>query len=70
MEKLSTKFADQGYANPVAELRNLRQTNSLQEYINAFDRLYLRANIREEHSLSSFLNELSNELQILVRMFK
>lgn len=70
MEKLSTKFADQGYDNPVAELRNLRQTNSLQEYINAFDRLYLRANIREENSLSSFLNELSNELQILVRMFK
>lgn len=38
---LNAKFASQGYVDPIAKLINQRQTDSLQEHMNAFDRLFL-----------------------------
>lgn len=52
---LSARFRKQVYDDPIAELRNLRQTDSLQDYMDAFDRIYPKAGITEAHSLTFFL---------------
>lgn len=40
--------------DPLADLRNLGQVNSLQQYLNEFDELYPRARIRKDQALSFF----------------
>ncbi|XP_042027275.1 uncharacterized protein LOC121774473 [Salvia splendens] len=67
---LGARFGAQAYKDPLADLRNLRQSGSLQEYMEAFDELYPRTGIREDQALSFFLSGLVDELQMPVRMFK
>lgn len=67
---LGARFGAQAYADPLADLRNLRQSGSLQDYMEAFDELYPRTGIREDQALSFFLSGLIDELQMPVRMFK
>ena len=67
---LEARFGNHAFDDPLAELRNLKQIDSLQEYLNAFDELYPKAGITEEQSLSFFLSGLNDELQMPIRMFK
>nr|CAN62821.1 hypothetical protein VITISV_013041 [Vitis vinifera] len=57
-------FGQHVFDDPIADLRNLRQTGSLQSYMDEFDELYPRADIKESHALSFFLSGLIDELQM------
>ena len=70
MKSLGARFGSHAFDDPLAELRNLKQTDSLQDYLNAFDELYPKAGITEKQSLSFFLSRLNDELQMPIRMFK
>lgn len=48
------KFVAHAYDNPLSDLRNLKQVDTRQEYLDVFDELYPRAGIREDHALSFF----------------
>ncbi|RVW71683.1 Transposon Ty3-I Gag-Pol polyprotein [Vitis vinifera] len=67
---LNARFGQHVFYDPIADLRNLRQIGSLQSYMDEFDELYPRADIKESHALSFFLSGLIDELQMPVRMFK
>ncbi|KAF2301132.1 hypothetical protein GH714_020360 [Hevea brasiliensis] len=67
---LRARFGKQGYDDPLAELKNLKQTHGLEEYLDTFDALYPKAGVREDQALSFFLSGLIDELQMPVKMFK
>lgn len=50
----SAKFRSQVYDDPITALRNLKQRDSLQEYMNAFDSIHPKTSINLEQSLSFF----------------
>lgn len=49
-------LASMFYNDPLANLRNLRQVGSLQQYLDEFDELYPKARIKEDQTLSFFLS--------------
>ena len=51
------------------EIKRLRQTGPLQNYVRAFEMLLDRAHLGEEQALNCFLARLEYELEIMVRMF-
>ncbi|XP_042065679.1 uncharacterized protein LOC121809207 [Salvia splendens] len=67
---LAARFGAHAYEDPLADLRNLKQKGTLQDYMDIFDELYPRAGIREDQALSFFLSGLIDELQMPVRMFR
>ncbi|GJY23222.1 gypsy/ty3 retroelement polyprotein [Tanacetum coccineum] len=64
------KRFDVAYDDPLGEIKNLKQTNTMQEYIDAFDRLLCRINLEADQCISFFLASLSTETELVVRMFK
>ncbi|KAF2285159.1 hypothetical protein GH714_038895 [Hevea brasiliensis] len=63
---LNARFGSHAYADPLSELRNLKQTGTLQDYFDEFDELYLKVDVTKEQALSFFLSRLVDELQMLV----
>ncbi|XP_071716761.1 uncharacterized protein [Rutidosis leptorrhynchoides] len=56
--------------DPLAELKNLRQTGTLQEYYDEFERLLNKVKISNKHAISLFLAGLQKEIELQVRIFK
>ena len=54
---------------PMADLKSLTQTGSLQEYMKEFDILSNKVTLTEEYSLSCFLSGLKDKIHIPLRMF-
>lgn len=67
---LAARFGAQAFEDPLSDIRNLKQTGTLHDYMDVFDELYPRAGIREDQALSFFLSGLIDELQMPVRMFR
>ncbi|KAF2292068.1 hypothetical protein GH714_006985 [Hevea brasiliensis] len=67
---LRARFGAQIFNDPLVDLKNLKQSGLLQEYLDAFDLLYSKAGIKEDQALSFFLSRPVDELQIPARMFK
>ena len=67
---LSARFGQHAYDDPLADFQNLWQIRSLQSYMEEFDELYPREEVKESQALSFFLSGLVDELQMLVRIFK
>ncbi|KAF2290895.1 hypothetical protein GH714_016290 [Hevea brasiliensis] len=63
--KFEGKIWKQGYDDPLAELKNLKQTHGLQEYLDTFDALYPKAGVREDQALSFFLSGLIDGFRCL-----
>ena len=59
---LAARFGAHAYEDLLADLRNLKQKGTLQDYMDTFDELYPRAGIREDQALSFFLSGLIDEL--------
>lgn len=57
------------YDDPMTDLKNLRQNNSVQEYQDAFDAIVNRLDLGPSYALSCFLAGLDDEIQLNVRMF-
>nr|GEY45749.1 zinc finger, CCHC-type [Tanacetum cinerariifolium] len=64
------KRFDAAYDDPLGKIKKLQQTNSVQEYIDAFDRLLCKINLEEDQCISFFLAGLNSEMELVVRMFK
>lgn len=67
---LRARFGNYAYDDPLADMKNLRQVDSLQHYLDCFDELFTRTGICEDQAFSFFLMGLIDELQMPVRMFK
>ncbi|KAF2294586.1 hypothetical protein GH714_012798 [Hevea brasiliensis] len=61
---ITARFGSNAFEDPLADLRNLKQVSSLQDYLDAFDEIYPKAGIREDQALSFFLSGLVDELQM------
>ena len=68
-EAIRSRFGILAYHDPMAEMKKLKQTGTLQEYLMAFDALMDKAQLSEEQALSCFLAGLKHELEMVVRMF-
>ncbi|XP_071725748.1 uncharacterized protein [Rutidosis leptorrhynchoides] len=55
--------------DPMAEIKNLRHTNSLQTYNDEFEVLLNKVDITEKQSISWYLAGLQKEIEMPVRMF-
>ncbi|KAF2311234.1 hypothetical protein GH714_021109 [Hevea brasiliensis] len=51
---ITARFGSNAFEDPLADLRNLKQVSSLQDYLDAFDEIYPKAGIREDQALSFF----------------
>lgn len=64
---MNARFNQQAYDDPMADLANLTQLGTLQEYIKQFDSLLNRVQISTAYSISLFLRGLKGEIQHVVR---
>ena len=53
----------------MADIKKLRQTESLQEYLMVVDSLMDKAQLSEDQAVSCFLRGLKHEMEMVVRMF-
>ncbi|XP_020105551.1 uncharacterized protein LOC109722075 [Ananas comosus] len=67
---LNTRFGADLFDDPMAELKNLKQTGTVMEYQDKFDTLLNRVELSEEYAVSCFLSGLKEEIQIPIRMFQ
>ena len=58
-----------GVLDEVGELKELKQTGPLRDYLNAFDLLLVKVQISKRQALSCFLAGLKHELEMMVSMF-
>lgn len=68
VEDITARFGEL-YDDPMADLKALVQTSSVQEYHDKFDALASRLNLSEEYLLSCYVGGLEDEIQLSVRMF-
>jgi hypothetical protein len=58
------------YDDPLSEIKKLKQTGNVQDYIDAFDKLMCRIELEDEQCMSFFMAGLSSEIELSVRMFR
>ena len=63
------RFGSLTYKDPMAELKKLKLTSTLQNYLKAFDLLLDKAQLSESQALSCFLARLRHGIEMMVRMF-
>ena len=54
-EAMKLRFSLLAYDDPMAEMKKLKQTGTLQQYLIVFDSLLDKAQLSEEQALSCFL---------------
>nr|GEW22349.1 reverse transcriptase [Tanacetum cinerariifolium] len=58
------------FEDPVVELKNLKQTTTLQVYQDSFEDLLNKVDLNEPHAVSLFIGGLKEEITYSVRMFR
>ncbi|GJV63482.1 putative mitochondrial protein [Tanacetum coccineum] len=58
------------YDDPFGEIKKLRLIGSVQDYVDAFDKLLCRIELPMEQTMSFFMARLQHEIELVVRMFK
>ncbi|PWA89970.1 hypothetical protein CTI12_AA060100 [Artemisia annua] len=58
------------YDDPMSEIKKLKQTGNVQDYIDAFDKFMCRIELIDEQCMSFFMAGLSSEIELSVRMFR
>ncbi|GJZ56612.1 hypothetical protein Tco_0611805 [Tanacetum coccineum] len=56
--------------DPVADLKNLRQTSTIKVYQDQFDVLLSKLDITESHVIIMFLRGINTDIAMMVRLFK
>nr|GEX01561.1 retrotransposable element Tf2 [Tanacetum cinerariifolium] len=56
--------------DPMADLKNLKQTSTIKVYQDEFDGLFSKVDITESQAVSMFLGGINNDIAMMVRMFK
>ncbi|KAG8386656.1 hypothetical protein BUALT_Bualt03G0171300 [Buddleja alternifolia] len=70
VKALNDRFGALLYEDPMLELVNLKQTGSIQDYLDRFDELMNCVDLFEPYAISCFLGGLKSEVSIHVRMFR
>ncbi|XP_071718914.1 uncharacterized protein [Rutidosis leptorrhynchoides] len=68
--KANLKRFGSSVEDPMAELKNLKQTGSVQLYQDALEELLNKVEISEKQAISMFLAGLQKEIELPVRMFR
>lgn len=68
IEAITIRFGEI-YDDPMANLKALKQSGSVQDYHDTFDALTSRLNLPEEYLLSCYLGGLEDEIQLTMRVF-
>lgn len=63
VQDITSRFGEI-YDDPMADLKALKQTGTIQEYHDAFDNLASRLNLSQEYLLSCYLGGLDEETQL------
>ena len=66
VQALRKRFGPLAYEDPMAEVKKLKQTGSLEEYLKAFDMLMDKAQLNESQAVSYFLAGLRHEMEMMV----
>ncbi|KAK0588913.1 hypothetical protein LWI29_007029 [Acer saccharum] len=69
VKALNIRFGDNVFEDPMADLMNLKQLGTLQDYMDKFDVALSRVSLTKEYAISCFISGLRVELQGLVRIF-
>ncbi|TXG72195.1 hypothetical protein EZV62_000774 [Acer yangbiense] len=69
VKALNIRFGVNVFEDPMADLMNLKQLGTLQDYMDKFDLALSRVSLTEEYTISCFISGLRVELQGLVRIF-
>ena len=69
IRELSARFGDYLYDDTMGELKGLKQTGTMLEYQEQFEKLLNRVDLPEDYATSCFLSGLKPEIQLIVRMF-
>nr|GEV12055.1 putative mitochondrial protein [Tanacetum cinerariifolium] len=56
--------------DPMTDLKNLRQTNTIKVYQDQFDALLSKVDITKSQAISMFLGGMNTDIAMMVRMFK
>ncbi|KAK9672380.1 hypothetical protein RND81_12G097000 [Saponaria officinalis] len=64
------RFGNNPFDDPIAEIMNLRQKGTMEQYQEQFDGLLNRTDLSEKQALSCFLKGLDVDIQNIVRMHK
>lgn len=64
------RFGNNSFDDPMAEIMNLRQKGTVEQYQEQFDGLLNRTDLSEKQALSCFLKGLDTDIQNTVRMHK
>ena len=67
-ERQVKKRFDSVFDDPMIELKNLRQTGSVQVYQESFELLLNKVELSEKHAISLYLGGLRDEIAMLIRM--
>ncbi|XP_012839901.1 PREDICTED: uncharacterized protein LOC105960281 [Erythranthe guttata] len=67
---LNSRFGTLFFKDPMSELMNLKQTGSLQGYLDRFDELMNCVDLSEPYAVSCFLGGLKPEISLHIKMFK
>lgn len=68
--QLNIRFGSDLHHDPIAKLRNPRQTCSVHGYLIKFEELLNRVDLTEDYILSFFLSGLKEEMQDTIRLLK
>lgn len=69
MRCLYATFGSELFDDPMGDLNDLKQVNSVQDYVDLFDELLTRVELNEEYVVSCFLRGLKPEIWLPVKMF-
>ncbi|KAL0331637.1 UNVERIFIED_CONTAM: hypothetical protein Sangu_1709200 [Sesamum angustifolium] len=67
---LNDQFRTFLYEDPISELKKLKQTRMIPEYMDRFDEPINYLELTETYGISCFLGGLKDEITLQVRMFK
>lgn len=66
----STRFDTSQYEDPMSELMYLRQTGSIQEYLDRFDELMNCLELTDQYAISCLLGGMNPEIAMRIKMFQ
>ncbi|KAH7692048.1 Retrotransposon gag domain-containing protein [Dioscorea alata] len=68
--QLDTRFGSELHYDPMAELKDLRQTGSVHNYLIKFEELLNKIDLSDDHILSFFMCGLKEEIKDTIRLFR
>lgn len=69
MLALHARFEEDALSDPLSDIKKLKKTGSLSEYLEQFDALLSKVDLNETQDVSHLLGGLKHEVELSVRLF-